>query len=74
MGAKRAVNLSLDSDLLDEAKSYGLNLSRTVESSLAETLKMERHRRWQAENASALADFDRYIDEHGLFGAEWRAL
>jgi antitoxin CcdA len=74
MGTKRAVNLSLDSDLLDEAKSYGMNLSKTVEAVLSNALREERERRWQEENRKALEDFDRYIDEHGVFGSEWRSL
>jgi antitoxin CcdA len=67
MGAKRAVNLSLDSDLLDEAKSYGFNLSRTVEASLVEALRKERARRWQQENAEAIRASNEELERNGLW-------
>jgi antitoxin CcdA len=67
MGAKRAVNLSLDSDLLDEAKSYGLNLSRTVEAKLAEALREERGRRWKEENAEAIKYWNEELERNGLW-------
>jgi post-segregation antitoxin (ccd killing protein) len=41
MGTKRAVNLSLDSEKLDEAKKYGLNLSKTLDVKLDEALREE---------------------------------
>ena len=74
MAKKRAVNLSIDSDLLDEAKSYGVNLSKMVEAGLAVALRAEREHRWLKENKKTLQDFDRYIDEQGVFGDEWRVL
>ena len=67
MGAKRAVNLSLDSDLLDEAKSYGFNLSRTVESGLVEALRKERGRRWQQENAEGIRASNEELERNGLW-------
>jgi antitoxin CcdA len=67
MGARRAVNLSLDGDLLDEAKSYGFNLSRTLEGKLAEALRDERQRRWRQENAAAIKASNEELERNGLW-------
>ena len=74
MGVKRAVNLSLDSDLLDEAKSYGLNLSRTVEAKLSEALREERQRRWREENAEAIDEANEELKRNGMWSDDLRLL
>ncbi len=74
VGAKRAVNLSFDAELLDEARSLGLNLSQSLECKLRDILRQEKERRWIEANRAALDDFDRYIDDNGVFGEEWRTL
>ncbi len=66
MGKKRAVNLSLDSDLLDEAKSYGMNLSKTVETVLRSALEEERARAWQSKNAKAVTAWNEWVEENGV--------
>ncbi|MFC5069204.1 type II toxin-antitoxin system CcdA family antitoxin [Flaviflagellibacter deserti] len=68
MSSKRAVNLSVDAELLDEAKAMGINLSHLAEAALSKAIRLERERRWRAENRTALEDFDRYVSEHGVFG------
>ncbi|HEX7656349.1 MAG TPA: type II toxin-antitoxin system CcdA family antitoxin, partial [Sphingomonas sp.] len=52
-GRRRAVNVSLDDDLVGEAKALGLNLSQACEAGLAATVKAERERRWKEENREA---------------------
>ncbi|MEL6289870.1 MAG: type II toxin-antitoxin system CcdA family antitoxin [Pseudomonadota bacterium] len=44
---KRAINLTADEVLLDEAKSYGLTLSEVLGEKLEARVKEERARRWQ---------------------------
>jgi antitoxin CcdA len=65
---KKAVNLSIDAELIDEAKSAGTNLSAVLE----KALKEERARRWPAENAEAIAAYNREIEEHGIWSDGWR--
>ena len=67
MGAKRAVNLSFDSDKLEEAKAYGMNLSKTLESKLDEALLEERQRRWKEENADAIKFWNAELERNGLW-------
>lgn len=69
---RKATNLSIDADLLEEARALGINLSRTLEERLVELVKAERIRRWQAENREAIDAYNRYIEENGIFGEEFR--
>jgi antitoxin CcdA len=64
---KRATNLSVDADLLREAKDLGINLSQTLEDALRVSTKAERERRWLEENAEAIKSYNDYIREHGLW-------
>ncbi len=69
---RKATNVTVDADLLAEAKALGLNLSRTLEERLAELVKAERERRWKEENREAIDAYNRYIDENGIFGEAFR--
>ena len=65
---KRAVNLSVDAELLSQAKQSGLNLSSILERALAE----ERARRWLGDNKSAIDLYNRSIEEGGVWSDGWR--
>lgn len=66
---KKPVNLSINSDLLRQARELKLNLSKALEERLLEVLKEERRRRWQEENREAIEAYNRFVEEHGVFGA-----
>lgn len=66
--AKRPVNLSLPAALLDEAKTLGINLSRTLEESLILAVRQRRQELWLEENRPAMADTNARIVRDGLFG------
>jgi antitoxin CcdA len=63
---KRAVNLFVDADLLDEARRLGINMSDTLERRLRALVKAERERRWIEENRGALEAYNRRVARHGL--------
>lgn len=63
---RRPTNLSLDARLVDEAKEFGINVSRASEEGLAREVMAERKRRFQEENREAFEEYNRYIAEHGL--------
>jgi antitoxin CcdA len=63
---KRAVNLFVDNDLLDEARRLRINLSDTLERRLRMIVKAERERRWLEENKAAIEAYNRRVAEHGL--------
>ena len=64
---KKAVNLSINSDLLAQARSLGINLSGETEAHLAEVVRKERWRRWQEENKAAIEANNKRIEEEGLW-------
>ena len=63
---KRAVNLFVDAELLDEARRMNINISETLELRLRGLVRAERERRWLQENQEAIAHYNRRVAEHGL--------
>ena len=64
---KKPVNVSIDSDLLQQARELKVNLSKALEGRLAEIVREERARRWQEDNREAIEAYNRFVDKHGLF-------
>jgi len=69
---KRAVNLFVDADLLDEAKRLRINLSELLEHRLRIIVRAEREKRWVEENREAIESINQFIDRHGLLAARLR--
>jgi antitoxin CcdA len=65
MGKARA-NVTLDANLLAEARAFELNVSAIAEGALEAAVRAERARRWAEENAEAIELRRRWIDEHGM--------
>jgi antitoxin CcdA len=63
---KRAVNLFVDAELLDEARHLQINLSETLEGRLRTLVRAEQERRWLQENQEAIACYNRRVAERGL--------
>ena len=70
--ARKSTNLSLDAQLVADAKAMGLNLSETAERAIADAVREEKVRRWKEENREAMEAYNRYVEEHGLPLAEYR--
>lgn len=64
---KKATNLSINADLLRQAKELNINLSQTLEARLIELVREAKRQQWQAENKEAIADYNRRIEEQGVF-------
>lgn len=64
---KKSTNLSINSDLLQKAKSHRINLSKTLEQRLAEILLEEKRREWQEENREAIEAYNHRIETKGVF-------
>lgn len=64
---KKAVNLSINADLLAKARSIGLNLSAEMEARLEETVREAERTRWLEENRDAIEDYNRRIEARGPF-------
>lgn len=69
---KRAVNLFVDAELLDEAKRLGINVSETLERRLRSIVRAEQEKRWLAENREAFSSINAFIDKHGLLSSRLR--
>lgn len=69
---RRAVNLRIDSALLDEARQYRINLSKSFEAHLAEETKRRRWTAWQERNKAAIDAYNKLVAEQGICGEEWR--
>lgn len=65
--AKKAANLSIRADLLEEARAYKINLSQTLEAALQVELRKEKERRWLEENRAAIEAYHRHIERDGLW-------
>ncbi len=63
---KKATNLSINSDLLRQAKELHINLSQTVEEYLARVVREAKQRQWLAENADFIAAYNKRIEKDGL--------
>jgi len=69
---KRAVNLFVDTELLDEARRLRINLSETLEGRLRTIVRAEQEKRWLEENREAIASINSFIDRHGLLASKLR--
>ena len=69
---KRAINLSLNAQVLDTARELGMNLSATVDALLAEEVKKRYWERWNAENKVAIEHYNARIEREGLPLARYR--
>jgi antitoxin CcdA len=70
---KRAVNLSVDAEILAAAKALGINLSQVLEDELRKRTREAREAKWREENRDAMESFNRFVEEHGIFGEEFRS-
>lgn len=69
---RRPTNVSLDGDLVDEARALDINISRACEEGLERTVRDERRRRWIEENREAMEASNEYVRKHGLPLAKYR--
>ena len=65
--SKKATNLTINHDLLRQARELKINLSQTLEERLVEIIAQRRREQWLAENRPALEDYNRRIKERGVF-------
>ena len=66
-GPKKPANLSINAELLQQAKELNINLSQTLERHLAEIVRQARREQWLAENKEALDAYNRRVEANGVF-------
>lgn len=69
---KRSTNLSINSDLLMQAKQNKINLSRALEQRLVEMLLEERRTQWREKNREAIDAYNRRVESSGVFSDHLR--
>lgn len=71
--AKKATNITLSVDVLNEAKALGINISQTCDQYLRELVRSERQRRWQQDNVEFIASYNQTVEQEGLPLEQWRS-
>ncbi|MDA8257584.1 MAG: type II toxin-antitoxin system CcdA family antitoxin [Betaproteobacteria bacterium] len=69
---KKAANLTVRADLLEEARARKINLSHTLEVALAAELKRQREAEWLEQNKEAFAAYGRLVEREGLLSDSYR--
>ncbi|MBU3694681.1 MAG: post-segregation antitoxin CcdA [Rhodocyclaceae bacterium] len=64
--ARRATNVSLPADLVDEARLLGVNLSQAAEHGLKLAIAEHQSQSWLAENRGAVDSSNAFVEQHGL--------
>jgi antitoxin CcdA len=64
---KKAVNLSINRDLLNRARSVDLNLSSILEAALEQRLREQAREQWLKENRAGMEAYNEHVEKHGVF-------
>lgn len=70
--SKISANLSVNSDLLVQAKFYGINLSLTLEVAPIEAISEHRRRLWLEDNREEIDSYKEHVEKKGVFGGGLR--
>ncbi len=69
---KKATNLSINKELLAEARNLNINLSATLEQALIEKVRQEKRRQWLEDNRVAIEACNELTEQSGLFSDKHR--
>lgn len=69
---KKATNLTLNTEVLAEAKKLGINISKACDAFLESLVRQEKERLWKLENAKFIRKYNQINDEEGLPLDKWR--
>ena len=64
---KKPTNVSINSDLLAQARSLKINLSATLENALTEQVNHLQREKWKRENQAAIEAYNQLVEEQGTF-------
>lgn len=67
------VNLTLDAEVAETARSLGLNMSRLAEAAITDAAKVEQNRLWRSENREAIATYAEEVARDGLPLTQFRS-
>jgi antitoxin CcdA len=69
---KQTAHLSINSDLLRQAKAEKINLSQTLEKFLADTIRDKKRQEWLDNSHEAIEEYTLFVEKHGCFGDKLR--
>ena len=69
---KKPTNLTLNTDLLAEARALEINLSQAAETGLRQAVAKARAELWKSENAGALESSNAWVEKNGLILSKYR--
>lgn len=69
---KKATNLTLNTEVLAEAKKLGINISKVCDAFLESLVRSEKERRWKSENQDFINEYNQITEEKGLPLDKWR--
>jgi len=70
---KKSANLSINSDLLTQARQKNINLSKALEHRLVEMLLEEKRCQWKEKNKEAIDAYNRRVETSGVFSDDLRS-
>lgn len=73
MPQRQKIELSLDSNLVAEAKAAGTDLSALLEKALREANSHLHADRWREENREAIRAWNHLVDTDGLWAEKYRS-
>ena len=65
MTGKRKTSMTLDAEVLDEARELGLNVSAITDAALRDAVAKARREQWVRQNADAFAAQANWHETHG---------
>ena len=69
---KRATNVSLPADLIDEARRLNINISQACEQGLEQQVRKSKAEEWLEQNRESLEEWNRWVEKNGLPLAQYR--
>lgn len=69
---KKSANLSINSDLIVQAKALKINLSKLLEEKLAIAIAVQKEELWLQENKEAIENYNEHVSQKGLFSDRLR--
>jgi len=69
---KKPTNLTINSDLLNQAKSLNINISSVLESALADKVRQKMQSEWLQENQDSISLYNTHISNFGVFSDDFR--
>lgn len=63
---KRPTNISLNGELVDQAKRLAINVSQACESGLSEHVRKALGEEWKRENKVAIESWNQWTNKNGL--------